>query len=266
MIDARGESIVLVELDALLDTRLPTLGKINPEHAIKASTDPRYFGRIINDFTNICGVGREEFEAAFKERDVEILQASVITEIPFILNELVLKLEREALDTPFLSSVKVEVNIYPYQLDKDDQDAIATAVAARCGTETPVECISMPPQDMTPEFLKARYSGMFIYNFRDWMEAQLKNFEKVKMPRFTVMAPALYHDKIPKPDEFAQDGFNSELTAFQLAEVGSVELYSLTLLPAVNFSMARIPGIFKETPVTEAPAPKITGDLKYHVK
>ncbi len=266
MQDDRGDSIVLVELDALLDTRLPTLGSIHPQFAVKASEDKRYYGRIIDDFTEICGVDKHQFRQTYEARSMDILRASLITEIPFILNELVTKLEREAIDTPFLSRVKVEINCYPYELDADEKEGIALAVSARCGQEAEVSCVWLTPEQMTPAFLKMRYSGMFIYNFRTWMEKQMKAFESVKMPRFTVMAPALFYDEIPGPDEFAKDGIAAEITAFQLTEVGLTELFSLTLLPAANFSMARVPGYFKGAPIEKAPEPVITGDLNYHVK
>ncbi|WJJ55163.1 hypothetical protein [Xanthomonas phage RTH11] len=251
--DHRPESVVYVELDAYLDTRLAALGAISPKAATDCSQDPAYFDRVIDDFESICGVTREAFRNAYSLRDEEFLRASVITEIPFILDDLVRKLEAETVDTPFLSRVIVEVNTYPYKLDKETLNALSLAVMSRAGIETEVRCVSIPLERLTPTFCKERYGGLILYNFHDWMKHHLTAFEKVKMPTVTVMAPALYRDTVPSEDAFSGEGISKHITGFQLSEVGCVELFSLSLLPAANFSMVRVPGHYKPKPAPVVP-------------
>lgn len=258
MEEHRPPSIVYVELDAYLDTRLSALAMISPASALECKGDPRYFDRDIDDFEAICGVTREAYRNAYSKRDEEFLKISTITEIPFILNDLVLKLEKEAIDTPFLSRVIVEVNVYPYTLDAEVRDAIALAVMARAGIETEVRCVSIPLKQLTPTFIKGRYSGMILYNFHDWMKHHLAEFDKVKMPRVSVLAPALWHDVVPSPDAFTSEGISPHITGFQLSEVASVELFSLSLLPPANFSMVRVPGHYTPKPDANVPVEDIT--------
>lgn len=253
MEDHRPVSIVYCELDAYLDTRLPVMGLMSPQAAIDASQDERYFNRLIDDFTEINGIGKDAFRQVYLKRDADVVRSSVITEMAFILNELVIHLEQEARDTPFLKQVKVEINIYPYEFDEEEKDMIALAVMSRCGIETEVKCVRIPPAQLTPAFCKGRYSGMILYNFRDWMEHHLEAFKSVKMPRVSVMAPALYYDVVPADDAFVGDGLSEHITAFQLSEVGCIEMFALSLLPACNFSMARIPGHYAPKPAPQAP-------------
>lgn len=241
--DDRPPNRVLVELDALLDTRLGTLSRINEEAAAAALQDERYFGRLIDDFIEICGVDRATFLDAYRQRDVATLEASTITEMPFILAELTMKLEADIIDTPFASEVIVDLNCYPYQLDDEEREIIAQAVGSRLGEMTKVQCIYRSHAELSPQYIKPRYSGVILYNLRDWMEANLENFKKVTMPRVTVLAPALHHDKIPNPDEFSRDGLNKELNIFQLTELATVELFSLSLLPPLHYCIARVPGV-----------------------
>ncbi|QVD49399.1 hypothetical protein LUCX_329 [Xanthomonas phage vB_XciM_LucasX] len=247
------ESVIYVELDALMDTRLPTLGLISSQAAVEASTDPRYFERVIDDFEPICGISKDTFRTLYAKRDTEILKASVITEMVFILDGIVRQLEEEARSTPFISRVRVEVNYYPYVLDEGEREMIATAIMARCGVETLVELIRLDPSVITPTRCRDRYSGMILYNFHDWMKHHLKAFESVKMPRVTVVAPALYYDVVPASDAFVEDGLSEHITAFELARVGMVEMFALDLLPAANFSMARVPGQYTSKPKPEVP-------------
>ncbi len=258
MEEHRPPSIIYVELDAYLDTRLSSLAMISPAAALECKGDPRYFDRVIDDFEELCGVTRQAYRNAYSRRDEDCMRNAVITEIPFILNELVLKLEKEAIDTPFLSRVVVEVNVYPYKLDEESRDAIALAVMARAGIETEVRCIYMTPEQVTPTFVRGRYSGMIIYNFREWMECHLKEFDRVKMPRVSVLAPALWHDVVPSAEAFTGEGVSSHITGFQLSEVAAVELFALSLLPAANFSMVRVPGHYQPKAKVDVPIEDIT--------
>ncbi len=261
MQEHRPPSIVYVELDAYLDTRLASLAMISPAAALECKGDRRYFDREIDDFESICGVTREAFRNAYSRRDVECVQNSIITEIPFILNDLVLKLEKEAIDTPFLSRVIVEVNCYPYQFDEETRDAIALAVMARSGIETEVRCVYLPMEQLTPGFVKGRYSGMILYNFHDWMKHHLEAFHKTKMPRVSVLAPALWHDVVPSPEMWTSEGISPHITGFQLSEVAAVEMFALSLLPAANFSMVRVPGHYKPKPEANTPIEDITPEV-----
>lgn len=241
MPDDRAPSLVLVELDALLDTRLGTLHSMNPEFAVEALRSSAYFTRVIDDFTEICGVGKDEFREAYSRRGMEQLVASTITEIPFILAELTMKLEAEIIDTPFVSDVIVEINCYPYELDEEEQSIIANAVSCRLNKDTLVRCVYKAPETLSPSYVKGRYGGMILYNFRDWMDKHVEAFKNVKMPRITILAPALYYDEIPSKHEFTKDGIRPEVNAFQLSEVGLVEFFSLSLLPAQIFSILQAP-------------------------
>ena len=266
MKDHRPESIVLVEIDALLDTRLTTLGLISPQAGFECARDPRYFDRVIDDFEPICGVTLEAFRNVYRNRDVEVLKAATITEMAFILQDLVLKLERETLDTPFCSRVIVEVNIFPYKLDEEERDILALAVMARCGLETEVRCVRIPPQALQPAVVKERYSGMVIYNFRDWMEHHVQAFETVKMPQVSILAPALFYNVVPADDAFVEDGVAEYITAFQLSEVGCIELFALSLLPAANFSLVRTPGHYTPKPEPKVEKVEITSPRDYTVR
>lgn len=250
----RPISKILVELDAILDTRLPTLGKINPTAAVRASQDPRYFDRVIDDFSSICEIDKTMFREQYAARNNDTVKASVITEIPFILHDLVLKLEQDTIDTPFISRVVVEVNVFPYEFDESDSMTIELAVMARCGVETEVKCVRYTPQQLTPSFIREQYSGLILYNFRDWMQHHLVEFGQVKMPRVSVLAPALYYDVVPSKSEFQKEGIVETIDAFQLSEVGTIELFALSLLPAANYSMARIPGHYKSKEPSPADA------------
>lgn len=231
---------ILVELDALLDTRLATIARIHSESAVQLLTDERYYDRVIDDFEPMVGVTKTAFRSAYKDRDVELLSQSRPTNIPMILNDLIKRMERESTTTPFVESLEVHVNIWPYELTAEERDEMALAVMAYAGIQTLVYVVSLRPEALTPAFIKQRYSGMILYNFRDWIEHHLEAFKKIVMPRVTVLAPALFYDQVPKREDIAGDDMKENLDAFALSEIAMVEMFSLNLLKAEHYSLLRL--------------------------
>lgn len=242
MIDA-SDSIAYVELDALLDTRLGTIAKYSPQAASRAIRDPQYFDRVRDDFTDLCGLDMEKFKELYAARDEEVLTAATMTEIPFVLERIVRELEMDSIDTPFVGRTIVEVNYYPYKLDAESLSNLQLGIMARAGLQTEVKMVYITPKELTPTFVRGRYSGMIIYDLRGWMERHLEEFGRVRMPRVTVMAPALYHSTEDFPqEELRNEGLHENVTPFILAELALIELFSLTLLPAFAFSAVRLDG------------------------
>jgi len=242
MIDA-ADSIAYVELDALLDTRLATIAKHDPEAAKRIFADPRYFERERDDFTELCGLDLDQFKALYAQRDLEVLTASTMTEMPFVLERIVRELEKDSIDTPFVGRTIVEVNHYPYKLDAESLENLQLGIMARAGLQTEVRMVYIEPRALTPTYVRGRYSGMILYSLRDWLENHLEEFKHVRMPRVTVMAPALYEVKENFPAaELRAEGLKENITPFILTELALIELFSLTLLPAFAFSIIRLDG------------------------
>lgn len=228
---------IYVELDCLLDTRLATLAKIDPQHAIKAVGDRRYYDRMIDDFTDICGVGVGEFKKAYAERDVMTLQASLMTQVPLILNDLVKKLELESVETPFSKGVEVEVNYWPYSLSEEEIDGLQLSIMYYSGIQTIVRLISVPSTQLTLRYLKSRYTGAIIYNLSEFLEQRGVELTQVLMPDFPIIAPGLWKDKVPTPEEIVEEGMSLDIVPFRFVEMSLTSNFQLNLIPAKYFSI-----------------------------
>lgn len=231
---------ILVELDALLDTRLATISRIHSDSAVQLLTDDRYYERVIDDFEPMVGITKEAFRNAYAKRDVETLEQSRLTEIPLLLNDLVKRMEQESTTTPFVESLRVEVNIWPYVMSDEERDELALSVMNFTGIVTPVSTVNFRPEELTPQMIKARYSGMILYNLRDWIRPHMETFKRFMMPRVTVLAPALFYDQVPTREDIAGEGMKAELDPFRISEIGFTELFNLNLLRSENFSLVRL--------------------------
>ena len=241
-------NVVYVELDAILDTRLAAISRISSKAAADLVTDDRYYTRLTDDFTQLCGITREQFREEYTKRDASLIYDSLMTELPHLLRELVSKLEVEASETPFMENFEVHLNVWPYVLEAETEHALEVAMLFYSGRETPVRIVRMHPKDVTPTYIKSTVSGMILYNFRDWLQHHLDAFAIVQCPRVTILAPALFHEDPPKPDEFDTEGLRKGLDPFQLAELNFIEWFALQLLEPGLFSLYRPSRVRRKPP------------------
>jgi hypothetical protein len=231
-------SYVLVELDALLDTRLGALTQVAPAAAARLVTDRRYFTRQIDAF-EWEDLDWAAFRRIYQARDAEAIFDSVMTEMTALLPSILKKLVRVSETTPYLPGLAVELNVYPYQLDAFWREEIHKNVREYIPPDLDLRVVYYPPEQLTPAFLRGRYSGMIIYDFARWFEVQMRAFETVKLPRFTILAPALYQKAIPAPEDIYAPDMIRKLTPFEIAETGLADCFQLELLEAHVFSIIR---------------------------
>lgn len=227
---------LLVDLDSLLDTRIATIAKINPEASTGLLNDV-YLNRSIDDFEKITNsaVSNDEYKLAYQNRNKETLELARPTRILKLINEISIELEKMSIDTPFITGFELTVNIFPYDLTKEEQEALREVVYDFLSISSIVNVINKPINDITPSFLKNEFDGMIIYNFDEWFCIHQEGFNKIKLPRHLVFAPALY---IKEPDETEIMALSKEgLTPFGVLEMAVVERFKLEMLRAREFSL-----------------------------
>jgi hypothetical protein len=226
---------ILVELDAIMDTRLPVVASIDPEAAANLVQSKAYYFRSTDNFNDITNIDHQVYLNAYQHRHDEHVIHSRITNIVLMLRELTYHLREMARSEPMDQLLRVDINIYPYHLS-DFRDEIASAVTAHCSPETLVSTVSISPEDVTPVMLKRDYNAFIVYNFDEWFSKHALVFEKFSMPRVTVFAPALY--KVSEPTWDQDDIKNlSEHDPFSLLEDTMLFFMRLQFLDAKDFSI-----------------------------
>lgn len=230
---------VYVELDALLDTRLAVVHQISADAAVELVKNDAYYKRTRDDFSGLTGISHEEYRKAWEARDVSALRNAILTHMPLMLKELITKLEIDAAETPFADQLALEVNVWPYQLTPEETDMMQLAVMNFAGIETVPTISCYPPEQLTPEKVKKSYSGLIIYNFRDWLQHHMEQFQKWPCPRITCLAPALFHGEEVDVKKLIQDDMRTDLSAFEMTEMACAEFLGVNLLDVRYFSIFR---------------------------
>jgi hypothetical protein len=226
---------VLVSLDALLDTRIATVAKLGGHDLAVQVLQGNYHTRKDDKFP---GVSVEAYNTLYAARDEETLSLSCSTNIDAFLRDLVHSLLKQTFLRPFHQEVRVVVNTYPYQLSDEVIAQILGAIVDKLipdpGLTVPLSVVAecLPDEALTPDYCKANFSAMLMYDYGHWFSVQQLALLKRPMPEVTLFAPKLYFVQTPTEEQIAQEQTEFDWGPFeslQRAVRGGIDLQFLDI-------------------------------------
>ncbi len=187
--DADTTARIMVMLDCLLDTRLATLVMMDMEKAAAVLNSGTYHTRQCDIFE---GFDKDEYKKAYAARNVETLANSTMTECVRSIKDILGQLKRQMIGKPYHDKVELVVNYYPYILDDDTVHGLRMAIAWWLPAVETITMVRVSTGALTPAFVKTNYSGMFMYEYAEWIEHHKERFQKVFAPDVTLWGPAIY--------------------------------------------------------------------------
>lgn len=206
-------ALFMMDLDLFLDTRLVTLGIINPSIPLSVLEDDEclaaYSSRPNDQFLNF-GLKKGEFDFAYARRNVDTLKLSKLTRFCFEVNTIAREVISLQVANPNINGgIEFQINMHPYtDLDNEVRDAIIDAISCRLPATIKVTHCCYAPEELTSRFLASNnYMGLYLYNFTEWLEANyhegIPEEEVVLNPSLTVAAP-LRFENLEKLQELAE--------------------------------------------------------------
>lgn len=224
---------IYVTLDCLLDTRLGTLARIDDAAATAVIESGKYHTRQNDVFP---GVEKTVFDEMYRNRDVETLKKSMVTNGITLVKHLVGVLTEQAIGMPDHDGAKIVVNIYPYTLNAEEKAEISRAVRAWVLEQAPVELVYIPTKDLTPSHCKSTYSLMIVYDHAEWMNNHSESFAHTRLPEVTMYAPAIYIEHTPTPEELEQT-VKEAAHPMRALEMLASPLINLKFIDVTHFSI-----------------------------
>ena len=228
---------VLVQLDALLDTRLSTLTRIDPDK-IEALVQAGYHTREFDFFT---GYDTQQFKEMYAQRDKSTLMESIETKMFLFLRQLVDALDEQTLLRPYHTGVEIVVNTHPYVLDESDMVTVKETVAYWTKNLATVNVITISDEDLTPEVCKANYSAMIRYDYTEWLAMHVEAMSRTRLIELTLYVPDIF--KMADEQNFKDDlerHIRTSAHPRQALEWLSKMLIHIQLVSADMFSFADI--------------------------
>lgn len=241
----------LVELDALLDTRLGLIDTLDPEAAVRLVSGIDYFQRSTESYEKSCGISDTVFKEAWAKRNKETLKHSLQTGLIHLLHCRVVEAERLSVSDPLIAGAHVEVTTYPYVLDEAEEYALAEAIAMCVGVHAPIELTHQPLAYYTPALLKKNYTFAFLYNHNEWLKAHANALNGgERAPSVTMYAPMLAYHSLPPAEisDYKGYGITAPVDPFEATSYALKEAINLEFVP-VHFYCAVWPGINGVPPI-----------------
>ena len=249
---------ILLELDVMLDTVMGTLGKMDPAIASKILASGKYNKRNTNRFE---GVDDAAFKAAWESRDIDTLKHSVLTNMSYFLQRLIKDSLISSISQSKMELLRFTINVYPYEFDDPELvEMLIGCIRFYTYSTAEIRVISISPEQMTPQYCNSNYQIMVMRDWTGWLNHHKAFFEKQGLPQLTIVAPELFADEAPSPEELINLGFRN-LNPFDETAKAVAPLFRLKFMPISLFSIhERItkensPGIVSTVLVTE---PEIT--------
>lgn len=230
---------VYIDLDSLLDTRVGVVAVNYPEAAKQLMQDA-YWLRDSDDFSGLTegSVTHAQFREWWRKRDKVCLHAARPTNLIHILEQLSEAMVSSQVNLPFVAATQYLINYWPYQLDEAEVAAFQQACEIITGNVVEVEMINLPPERLTPQWIKREVSLMIMYDYWTWMEAQKDNFLITAIPEVSLLVPAISHNQIITAEDRTLEQYG-EVDPFAISEMVMSVYVSVQMLPSTFFSLLR---------------------------
>jgi hypothetical protein len=188
--DAQG---VLIDLDALLDTRLGALS-LSTGMDVAEILKCGYHDRTSDDMSVLDKrLDTVAFKKLYDHRNNTVMQNSMMTNLLDFLHTFFKDIRHESLYAADIPEIIVTLNIYPYTLDDDARHMLVNAVSNHIGIYK-VNVVSLPLVSLIPDYIKANYRTVFMYHFREWYLLHYKQLKDKKIPQVGFYVPKLNAD------------------------------------------------------------------------
>lgn len=194
------KSLILIDLDALLDTRTGALFELDPEEAINI-LNKGWANRESDDLEEYSEtITTRMFREAYNNRSKYTLSLSRPTNIlkrlaPEIRKLIVTKSKANSRLTDYC----LVINIYPYNLTDYEAKSIQLSVAETLGEHTPVRIANYLPDSTRLSNLQLReFSDYITYDIQGWIEREFSDITKpedfISVPSIAIWGPKLARD------------------------------------------------------------------------
>ena len=199
---------LLLELDALLDTRLSILGSMDPKRTATIMQDSSYTTRVIDRFP---GFDNKAFKEAYDNRTTKALAGAMRTDVFKILHDFITRVMNRNIVSPTPVDTEIVVNSYPYKLTEKEQTIMALGLIKSLPLCPKVTFVDMPVNKLTPQYLRG-FGCVIMYNFNEWLTEFLAedHLSACPIPDTTFFVPAILGriDEGDAPPENLSQAFN----------------------------------------------------------
>lgn len=194
---------IYISLESLLDMRQGALAVLDDKFAYEVTTQADYFTREEDSFSSrkYGALSKELLTRLLNEKADLIAANSLSTRMPRFIRELVNRLKEQAHNTPYHTSVAVEVNTYPCNMTPEENEVLLQVLRVSLGEGFQITLIHKAEAQLTYQHVKTNYMCMIMYNYVQWMNLYEKDIKKSPLKDMCFYVPKLYFGVPPTAEE-----------------------------------------------------------------
>lgn len=227
---------VYVGVDELIDVRYNILSQIAPNIASMVLGD-WYHTRTIDKFGRPgTELTDERYEEAYRNRTVAALKGAMMTQLPLYMVNLISKYTLTQGKPLLASSIKVTVNIYPYDIEDEYQATLGQAIRFYTNDLADVELVSIPTDQLTVKMIQDMFDVVFMYDFNNWLMMHKDEFERTQAVETVLITPRLMLAQADREiiDRAKAEGTGYEATSILLQAFITVKFVDVRLFSIVT--------------------------------
>lgn len=242
-----SEKIILVMLDCLLDTRQGTLLKISPEAAFDITSKEQYHARQSDEFVSekYGKLSTELFKKVGEYYKQEIIFSSLKTKMYYFLQELIQKYAAMSASTPHVSTITIEVNLYPYNFNETQTEYLMKALIAHLGNTAAISIVNFDINSISLKDIAAKYDSVVMYNPVEWLNTHHNELKKGTLKELTLYLPRMNMVR-ELTDKERRDFSKNVSDIYKFTEMLFVGFIRLVYIPVESYC-ADVPYIKTET-------------------
>lgn len=208
---------ILVDLDALLDTRLATLASIDVELANTVGQSEAYYHRFTDKLSLIDErIDDDLFGDRYLKRQEGILDYALATDVVHLismgLNDMMPNVYRGIVP----KDVRLIVNTYPYRIPQSRRDSLQAAILHHIPYEVTVEMVHIGTPNLTPATLGGTYDEWYVYNIEPWLAMHTNALLTRPVTKMNIILPKLSTSgNDPQAESFDVEPFKARELLFK---------------------------------------------------
>lgn len=208
---------VLVDIDALLDTRLATLATIDPDLANEVGQSTKYLDRYSDYLSQIDErVNDEIFKDRYIKRNKDVLKYALSTDILQMISLGFRTMLPEVYRGIVPKDVRLCINVYPYRLTPDEMRLIGDTVMFHLPYEVEVDVIYTDLYNLSPLQVSNKYKEWYTYNIEPWLAIHQTSLLQSPMTSVNIILPKLSTSgNDPLAESFDIDVFSARELLFK---------------------------------------------------
>lgn len=240
------DAIIIVPIDALLDTRLGTAAKLDIK-SVGVLGNSKYLERTDNNLWELCdNFTEEEYRKAWEGRDKETLKFSILSNFKTILVDMIATRTKGIIEDGGQGRIKVKINTWPYIFEGSEIEGLKDIITTLISDAVIVDVCHLSTKRLSPKYLKTNNIDAFVcMDFIEWLEAHSEHLDRCPLPAIECITPQAMEGVA---ERFAQgvkekkiDGSVAEhFDVYEMIELSLTGGLQLSFVPAIGFSAVSV--------------------------